>query len=675
MSRRTTPARAPGYVVALVLAAIGVLATVPAAGASAPGVDEPPAVTVLVGAPGLAWSDIDERTTPELWTLATDGAVGSMTVRGVRSRSCGADGWLTLSAGRRAADADEAACTEPEPVVDDTVPNWDRFVAAAEADSYGAVPGTLGQRLTDAGVCVTTVGPGAAIAGADEDGRVEHRLDGASAEPPCDVELVDVGTLPADGPARTAALQRLDALVGSLVRGSDRDRTRLVVAGVGDGASTVAPRAVVVSDPSGAGVLTSPSTRQDGLVQLQDLTASLLVDHGSGDVGLTGRPVVAIPDEGSGEDRIAARQGFERRAMTMRALAPQVTTWLSVLFVAWAVLVAGLRWKGRPAPRALAVLGVAVAVVPVATFLADLVPWWRVDAAGPAFVVVLAGVTAATTLVALAAARTVALGALRTVAVVTLLVLGGDVLTGSTLQLASVFGQNPTVGGRFYGLGNTSFALYGLATLVVVEWVGSSRRLGRRWSVGLGALVLLAALALEAHPSLGADFGGPPGLLLGGAVVLAAVAGVRLTPWRLAVAVLAAGGLTLAVAVFDWLRPPEARTHLGAFVQTALDGGAADVVSRKLAQNLQNLGSPPLVAIALATAVLVVVLRRTGWRPGPHGGVVVRAAVVMSAVGFAVNDSGLVIPAYTALVLLPLLLVSDEGESTTTAVSVERLAA
>jgi hypothetical protein len=352
----------------------------------------------------------------------------------------------------------------------------------------------------------------------------------------------------------------------------------------------------------------------------------------------------------------------------MRELAPQVTTWLSVLFVAWALLAAALRWTGRPAPRALTVLGVVVATVPVATLLADLVPWWGVGAAGPAFLVVLVAAVAATTLVALAAARRVQLGALRAVALVTLVVLGGDVLTGSTLQLASIFGQNPTVGGRFYGLGNTTFALYGLATLVVVEWVGSSRRLSRPWSVSLGALVLLATLALEAHPSLGADFGGPPGLLLGGVVVLTSVAGVRLTPWRATVAVLAAGGLTLAVAVFDWLRPPGARTHLGAFVQTVLDGGAADVVSRKLAQNLQNLGSPPLVAIALATAVLAVVLWRTSWAPGEHGAVIVRAAAVMSAVGFAVNDSGLVIPAYTALVLLPLLLAGTGGPGARAAV-------
>ena len=83
-----------------------------------------------------------------------------------------------------------------------------------------------------------------------------------------------------------------------------------------------------------------------------------------------------------------------------------------------------------------------------------------------------------------------------------------------------MFGQNPVVGGRFYGLGNTSFALYGLAVLVVVGWVAASGA-SRRRSAGVALLVLLVALGIEALPSLGADFGGPPGLLLGGLLVIA----------------------------------------------------------------------------------------------------------------------------------------------------------
>ena len=175
-----------------------------------------------------------------------------------------------------------------------------------------------------------------------------------------------------------------------------------------------------------------------------------------------------------------------------------------------------------------------------------------------------------------------------------------------------------------------------------------------------------SALAVEALPAWGADFGGPPGLLLGGLVVIASAAGVRLTWGRVLVAVVGAGALAAVVAVLDWLRPPESRTHLGEFVQSVVSGEAGAVVGRKLAQNVANLASPPLLAIAMATVVLVVVAWRTGWRPVDAGAAVLRGAAVMAVVAFLVNDSGLVIPAFVALVLAPLLVAAGPAPATFT---------
>ena len=335
-----------------------------------------------------------------------------------------------------------------------------------------------------------------------------------------------------------------------------------------------------------------------------------------------------------------------------------MTGWLAVAFALWCAAVVVLRWRRRDAdpPGPLLVAGVALAAVPGATFVANLVPWWSVGAPAVVFTVVLAVVVAATTALAVLAARRAPLGAALVVGGVGALVLLADVLAGSRLQLASVFGQNPTVGGRFYGFGNTSFAVYGTGVLVLVHAVATTRGLPRRVATVAGAALLVLALGVEAHPSLGADFGGPPGLLLGGLVVLAAAAGIALRPVRVTAAVLAAGALTVGVAVLDWLRPPGARTHLGDFVQTVLDGAAGDVLTRKLAQNLANLGVPALVVVAVAAAVLGVTLWRTGWRPAPGGALLLRAAAVMGGVAFAINDSGLVIPAFVALVLLPLVL-------------------
>ncbi|MBM6405465.1 hypothetical protein JQN72_14560 [Phycicoccus sp. CSK15P-2] len=626
-----------------------------ALGGIAPAVAEPAdGGMVVVGVPGLTWADVDSGAMPATRRLADGAGVASMTVRAVRSRACAVDGWLTLSAGRRAA-GPVGPCLPPGPVADGRVTAWDGYVAAADAASYGAVPGLLGERMGAAGRCVEAVGPGAAIGAADAQGRVEHYEASVPETFSCPLVLVDGGILPPDPAARGVALTRVDEIVR---RSVDAARGGTVwVAGVGDGASSIRPRALlVIDDAAGGGELTSPSTRQPGLVQLQDLTATLLDDQGVPDSEITGRPVDAVPSDASAADLVADRVGFEVRAGTLRSVSPQVTGWLAAAFAAWCLAVAVLAWRGRRMPSWLRGAGVAVALVPTATFVANLVPWWSAGAPAVAFTVVLAVVVAALTALAVVAERSRPLGALLAASLVTLVVLGGDVLTGSGLQLASVFGQNPTVGGRFYGIGNTSYAVYGVATMAVVGLLATRRSGGLRHTLGLPFLVLLLCAAVEGHPSFGADFGGPPGLLLGGLVVLTAAAGVRVTPVRALLAVAGVGLVTGTVAVLDWLRPPESRTHLGEFVQTVLDGGLDDVIGRKLSQNLTNLTSPPLLTMTLAAVVLGIVLWRVGRPLSTPASVVLRGSAVMAVVGFAVNDSGLVVPAFAAVALVPLLL-------------------
>ncbi|TDC62515.1 hypothetical protein E1200_25520, partial [Actinomadura sp. GC306] len=56
---------------------------------------------VIIGVPGLLWSDIGERETPALWELTGRGAAASLSVRTTRLNTCPTDGWLTVSAGQR----------------------------------------------------------------------------------------------------------------------------------------------------------------------------------------------------------------------------------------------------------------------------------------------------------------------------------------------------------------------------------------------------------------------------------------------------------------------------------------------------------------------------------------------------------------------------------------------
>jgi hypothetical protein len=306
----------------------------------------------------------------------------------------------------------------------------------------------------------------------------------------------------------------------------------------------------------------------------------------------------------------------------------------------------------------------------VSTFLANLLPWWRFPIA---MISVVAAVGLFVAINAVAALRGPwgrwALGPMAFVSATTMVVLAVDVMTGSRLQLSSLMGLQPVVGGRFYGMGNVTFALFATATIMLCIAVADHFvRAGRRpVAVGAVSAIGLAAVVVDASPAWGSDFGGPPAFLPALAFFVLAVAGVRLT-WRRALAI--GGGTVLFLLVIgfaDWLRPPESRSHLGRFVQTAIDGGAATIILRKARQNWDILtGSTLTLLVPIGLVFIVYILARpTSWgsralqrayerapllRPG------LISLLVLFLIGFAANDSGTAIPAVGATLALPLVI-------------------
>ena len=82
----------------------------------------------------------------------------------------------------------------------------------------------------------------------------------------------------------------------------------------------------------------------------------------------------------------------------------------------------------------------------------------------------------------------------------------GDVMTGSHLQIATVFGYSPTVGGRFAGFGNLSFGQVAHGR----HPPGRDPRPPPRPAVGCpGAVAVLAVtLVADGMPIWGSDVGG-----------------------------------------------------------------------------------------------------------------------------------------------------------------------
>ncbi|MGW4641878.1 hypothetical protein ACWEN6_25405 [Sphaerisporangium sp. NPDC004334] len=330
----------------------------------------------------------------------------------------------------------------------------------------------------------------------------------------------------------------------------------------------------------------------------------------------------------------------------------------------------GWAWWVPVATQVMAVLSGAVAV---STFLAQLVPWWSLSRPMAALIVTIMVFTGLLAGLAFAGPwRAHPLGPLTVVAAVTSLALLADVVTGSRLQVNAVTGYEPVTGGRFYGFSNIAFAVYATGTLLALAGVAQAlaergrRVLGLSVCLGYGLLAIFA----DGWPGWGADFGGVPAFVLGFAVFMLLLSGRRVTVARLAAVAVAGAVLIGLIAVADWLRPSDQRTHLGAFVQQVADGEALPVVGRKIGAMLGTLGNWQLTVLSLAAlAFLFLVLARPSRWGAPALGLAYAQAPALRAglfgvlttalAGFLVNDSGIAIPAMALTVAVPLTLAAS----------------
>ena len=667
---------------------------------------------VLIGLGGLTARDVSAARTPALARLLDTGSSAALVVRGARGHTCPLDGWLSLSASDGAAGPED--CSPPAPprataIEEGTppryvVPGWSRLVDAQRSTGFGAHIGLLGETLADSGVCATAVGPGAAVALADARGRVgsyvpafDARTRPADVVARCPLTVVDAGTLLTDDPReRAAAVARTDRLVAR-VRVEAASAT-VIVAGISDEpAASGEPAASNQPAASGAsalrfaamagpgverGWLTSGSTRSDALVRLMDLTPTLTHRSGAGaDPRFVGAPWRTVA---STDPALATLTGFD----TVNDVVRRGTTWLFAaavglqLFGYGIALVVVARTRGRRHPsrprriatRIALAAALVTAAVPCAAFVVGLVPWERTGAPGWTLGLGLAGLAV---VLALGVARlpTVPVWTATTaLAAATCVVLAANVVSGSHLQGRNLItpGDLPIVGGRFFGFGNVGFAVFAATALVAASGLAAwfaergHRRAAALVVLGLGSV----AVVVDGWPGWGADFGGVLALVPAFAVLAAGIAGVRMTVRRVLLVGLATVAAVTAVAVADWLRPPDRRSHLGTFVQRVLDGEALPVVVRKAEMALSTVTYGGVLGwccvAAYAGAALLVLRPRLvradglvlAFRRWPTLEPTLRAVLVLGVVGFVLNDSGIAVPATLVVWTVPLVVVA-----------------
>jgi hypothetical protein len=461
---------------------------------------------------------------------------------------------------------------------------------------------------------------------------------------------------------RATALADADALLGRLLERVDPAHDAVLVFSPvsAEGAPALGIAALDAPGIDG-GKLASATTRREGYVQLADITPTLLSLVGA-----------EVPDEIEGRTfQVVGHAGDAHRiddladAADAAGLRDRVLPWAVVGIIAvLVVLTAGVVLRSRLAPALRGLLAplalTCLGFVP-ATFLAAHVGPAPTSTLGylAAIVVIAVLLGAAFTLIERRSPRAGALAAVG--AIVGLVAV--DVVVGAPLQINSIFGYSVAVGGRFAGVGNLAFALFGAATIVLAAQIVDRRgRSGRALAVGL----LVAVVLLEGVPMLGADVGGVLSM-----VPAFGVTALLLLDRRIGVRELVGlGAVTgLAVLVFafiDAARPDRAQTHLARLAQHVVDnrwGPFFDSLTRRWQASF---GGTDLAGWVMVTGILgatalyvaLVMLRQAGPRgPVRHRPFVAAGAglCVLALVGLVANDSSVAVPTTMLIVVAPVV--------------------
>ena len=389
-------------VIGMILAVVGpALATAaPAApeSESAPASQAASAPVVVLATNNLTWADLQEQASREgagessgssgvgsaadrLLAFAGRGEPMNLSVRTPADRTCPADAWLTLGRGKRASAIEAAAsCAGPTTAIPRSTP----------------LVGALGQDVS-----IQTVGPGTQLATGAPGGSANMPAPVAPSvtqalAADADLTIVDTASAASTDAERIAALD--EAL--RTVQEQSRPGTRIIVASLADDEApgpqlAVLPASTRSARGTSGGLVVGDSTHQAGLVQLTDLTPTLVsalagrrdpaFDGHALTLPETGRAGVAAAGAAAGDARISqladdALHARASQATVMRAGA--LLMGLAVALLVWAAVALRSPKASRREVLRRRVTWVAVCLsgLPTALLLVNAAPWWRVGA-------------------------------------------------------------------------------------------------------------------------------------------------------------------------------------------------------------------------------------------------------------------------------------------------------
>lgn len=450
--------------------------------------------------------------------------------------------------------------------------------------------------------------------------------------------------------ARRKALLKGDQFLGRLVSLLPSDSLVLVISPnpppILDGAPGALTPVIVAGSGIGSGLLTSPTTRQTGLVTNTDIAPTILNYFGAEiPASMTGRSFLARKTKDPlgylsvREEKIAETATFRR---------PILTAYVATVFIL--LVLAGLSLFYPIEERLLRGIRHLLAwqlSVPLSLLI---LPSYLTHSIGTTILMAIC-ISVLITFLAWIASRRFLLTA-GVIAVATSAGIVLDLFLGSPLMKNSLLGYDPLIGARFYGIGNEYMGVLLGSTIAGVTIFQDVYFNNKKGIARLMAIFFILLAGMVGYSRLGANIGGAIAAAGAFFITYLRIEGKRIGFKNILLTAMVIASVVFLIVGVDFLTEPSNQSHAGrAVLSIGREGykSAVMIVKRKIATNLKliqwTIWSKVFIASLAIFALLfsrpIGLLKRVS-RQHPHSTSGVFGIVAGSIIALLFNDSGIV---------------------------------
>lgn len=408
---------------------------------------------------------------------------------------------------------------------------------------------------------------------------------------------------------------------------------------------------VLVGDGISPGVMTSDTTRREGIVGNVDIAPTIAVYLGAEGENMTGRVLKVIERQENLSylldlnQRVIATSQFRYPVLTTFAIFEIFISIIALLIILfkdrlkhqWVHYFTNLLLSTMAIPFVLLILSFfakrslffvylwIVLITILITYLVTKISSHRLDN-----LLILSGITTIGLLV--------------------------DIITNGNLIKHSLLGYDPIIGARYYGIGNEYMGVLIGSTLVFATILLDRYPCRRHWAL----LIFLITILIVGFPGLGANVGGTIT-----AVVAFVFASLRLYNIKIRLKQLFFIGISAVIVVglmaYLDIHLLGSKSHLAGAIDQIFSEGIGTIpmiINRKLSMNLRLIRVTIWSKVLISTIVILAILfyRPVGvlnrlFRAYPNLSIGWGGIVAACVIGFLVNDSGVVASA-TGIIFL-----------------------